>query len=126
MKPNIVVVDDEPAIVEAVIDALEDAGIAAEGCQHGAQAQWCIRRTQPDAIILDVQMPVVDGVELFEYLRADPKTSAIPVIFCTANADKLRSRLPDFRAQGATLLNKPFQIDKLLSMVENTLGGFAA
>ena len=126
MKPNIVVVDDEPAIVEAMIDALEDAGITAEGCEHGAQAQWCIRRTQPDAIILDVQMPVVDGVELFQYLRADPKTSGIPVIFCTANAEKLRRRLPDFRAQGAELLPKPFNLDKLLSMVEHTLGGSAA
>ena len=126
MKPNVVVVDDEPAIVEAVVEALEDAGIAAEGCQHGAQAQWCIRRTQPDAVILDVQMPVVDGVELFQYLRADPKTSAIPVIFFTANADKLRQRLPNFRAQGAELLPKPFHIDQLVTMVENTLGGWAA
>ncbi len=81
---DVVVVDDEPAIVSAVCDALELIDLVAVGCQHGRNAQQCIRAKQPKVTILDVQMLEVDGIELFQSMRADPATTAIPVIFLTA------------------------------------------
>ena len=119
--PHVVVVDDEPAIVEMVCDALEDANVAADSCPHGTRAYACIRKKQPQVVILDIQMPGVDGIQLFHQLRADPSTRAIPVIFFTANAHKLRERLPDYQALGAELLPKPFHIDKLLDAVTHAL-----
>ncbi len=121
MKPLVVVVDDEPAIVEVVCDALSDADLEAIPCVHGPEAHACIRKIQPRVVILDVQMPGVDGVEVFQHMRNDPDTRSIPVIFFTANADKLRQRLPDYRAMGAALLPKPFNVDKLLDLVQKSL-----
>ncbi len=121
MKPLVVVVDDEPAIVEVVCDALSDADLEAISCVHGPEANACIREAQPQVVILDVQMPGVDGVEVFQNMRNDPDTRSIPVIFFTANADKLRQRLPDYRAMGAALLPKPFNVDKLLDLVQKSL-----
>ena len=121
MKPTVVVVDDEPAIVEVVCDALDEEDLVTVPCPHGEEAERCIRQTHPQLVILDVQMPGVDGIEVFRRLRADPATSNIPVIFFTANADKLKQRLPNFRAMGAKLLPKPFNVVKLLDLVHSCL-----
>ena len=121
MHPTVVVVDDEPPIVEVVCEALEEEEITAVACAHGHEAYPCIRRHRPKVVILDVQMPGVDGIEVFQRLRADPATSAIPVIFFTANAQKVLQRIPNYRALGAQLLSKPFDVDKLLDMVTRAL-----
>ncbi len=113
----VIVVDDEPPIVDVVCDVLEDAGIHASSCPYGNQAAACIQSKHPQLVILDVQMPGVDGIELFEQLRADPVTAGLPVIFLTANSLSLNRRLPDYRARGAVLLPKPFQIRRLVEMV---------
>ncbi len=80
-KPKVVVVDDEPAILDVVCDVLEDADVAAVGCPFGHRAYTYIRREQPELVILDVQMPGVDGIAVFQCLRNDPATSDIPVVF---------------------------------------------
>ncbi len=118
---TVVVVDDDRAIVEVVCDVLEDEGIPATGCPHGRGAHTCIRKKQPKVVILDVQMPDIDGIELFRQLRADPTTRTLLVIFFTANAQKLQERLPNYEAQGATLLPKPFEMDKLIDAVTQAL-----
>ena len=119
--PTVVVIDDEPAIVEVVCAALEDHGLGALGCLHGAQAHACIRATQPQVVLLDIQMPEVDGVLVFRLLRADPATLAIPVIFLTANAPMLVQRVPDYAQLNAQLLPKPFDMDTLIGVVARVL-----
>lgn len=121
MKPTVVVVDDEAAIVEAVSDLLDEADVAVVPCLGGEAAHACISRVRPDAVILDVQMPCVDGITVFRHLRNDPATRGIPVIFFTANADKLRQHLPDYHALGAELLPKPFHVDALLALVRRVI-----
>jgi CheY-like chemotaxis protein len=121
MMPKVVVVDDEPAIVDVVCDVLYDADVQGVPCISGHEANSCILDTRPRAVILDIQMPVVDGIEVFKRMRADPRTRDIPVIFFTANADKLKQRLPNFQEMGAQLLPKPFQIDKLLDLVNRAI-----
>src|SRR5687767_9209646 len=89
-QPSVVVIDDDRPIAEVVCEVLDEDGIPTSSCPYGEQAQACIRRKQPDLVILDIQMPGVDGIELFLRLRADPATAALPVIFFTANAHILR------------------------------------
>ncbi len=120
-KPTVVVVDDEPAIVDVVCDVLEDVDVAAVGCSLGHRAYTTIRREQPELVLLDVQMPGVDGISVFQCLRNDPATSDIPVIFFTANTHILQERLPDYHRQGAQLLAKPFNVSTLLDTVERAL-----
>src|SRR5919202_4213031 len=121
MKPTVVVVDDEPAIVEVVCDVLDEVDVVPIAGLSGARAIPCIIETQPQAVILDVQMPEVDGIEVFQRIREHPSTSSIPVIFFTANADKLKWRLPDYDEHGADLLPKPFDVGKLLDLVQKVL-----
>ena len=66
-------------------------------------------------------MPCVDGIEVFQQMRAEPSTANIPVIFFTANSHILKERLPNYQELGATLLPKPFDIAKLIDLVEETL-----
>jgi CheY-like chemotaxis protein len=121
MKPQVVVVDDEPEIVQVVCDVLEDEGIQATSCPHGRQALTCIRRKQPRVLLLDIQMPDVDGITLFRELREDPATSTLPVIFVTANEHLLNTHLPDYCALGAEVLPKPFDLDVLVHVVGRVL-----
>ncbi len=115
------VVDDEPHIVEVVCDVLADEGIQATSCPHGRHAFRCIRTKAPQVLLLDVQMPDVDGITLFRQLRANAATSTLPVIFITANAQMLDAHLPDYRALGVEVLPKPFDLDALVDVVERAL-----
>ena len=121
MQPAVIIVDDEPAIVELVCDVLNDAEIPTESCPDGHRAHACIRHKQPRVAILDIQMPQVDGIELFQLLRADPSTQEIRVIFLTANAQRLEKWLPNYKALGADLISKPFRFQQLLNRVEQLL-----
>jgi CheY-like chemotaxis protein len=120
-KPTVVVVDDEPPIVEMVCDLLEDADVEAVPCGYGHGALPCIRTVRPNLVILDVQMPGIDGIDIFQQMRADPETKDTPVIFLTANAHKVYERLPEYHTMNAQLLSKPFTINSLLDLVETTL-----
>ncbi len=118
VRATAVVVDDERPIINLVCDTLEDAGIDTIPCDHGSKAYACIQRERPRVVILDIQMPVVDGIQLFELMRADPATADIPVIFFTANAHILRQRLPNYTTMNAQFLPKPFNVDALVTAVE--------
>ena len=59
--PHVLVVDDEPNIINVVCAALEDEGIRARGCTQAAEAFWFIQRAPPSLVILDVRMPGMDG-----------------------------------------------------------------
>jgi DNA-binding response OmpR family regulator len=120
---TVVVVDDERPIVDVVCDTLAEAGISAVGCTHAAEAFWCIGQYQPQLLILDVQMPGVNGIELLQQLRANPETAMLPVLFLTANSHLIRKQLPHYQALGATLLPKPFEIDHFLTLVTEVLSG---
>ena len=120
-SPRVVVVDDDPPIVEVVCAALDAAGIPALGVTQAAEAFWSIRRYQPQMVILDVQMPGVNGIDLLHQLRADPHTMNLPVIFLTANQHVVWQQTPNYAELGALLLPKPFQVDQLLALVKKTL-----
>jgi CheY-like chemotaxis protein len=126
MNPSVIVVDDEPAVVELVCDILNDKAIAAKSCPHGHAAHPCIRWKQPKVIILDIQMPQVDGIQLFTTLRADPATATIPVIFFTANAQRLLDWYPNFKDLDATLVSKPFDITHFIETVAQALARYNA
>jgi CheY-like chemotaxis protein len=120
-KTAVVVVDDEPPIVEVVCVVLEEEGFRTVACHHGPAAFPCIQDQAPELVILDIQMPDVDGIEIFQQMRSDGATAQIPVIFFTANAHILEQRLPNYRALGAVLLPKPFDVSRLITLVEDVI-----
>ncbi len=121
VKSNtILVVDDEQSITTLLSEVLKKAGYAANVANDGFKAIAACKVRTPDAIILDLHMPLMGGMEVYNRLRADDKTSSIPIIFLAAR-DK---PLPTFTGDGASnedILFKPVDANELLSRVKSVL-----
>lgn len=118
----ILVADDEKDIVEIVREVLEDAGFATMEAYDGQQALEAIAQKRPDALVLDIKMPVVDGIEVIRRLRADSGLSSIPVVVLTATQVIHESR-EQFRQLGvSSWLSKPFEPQELVAAVKKALG----
>lgn len=105
---TILVVDDEADIRDSLRDALEDEGYAVVVAANGREALAQLPHLRPPcAIILDIIMPVMSGVEFYATMQADPRYADIPVIVSTSDA----SRAPS----GVFIMKKPLRLDRLLS-----------
>ena len=90
-KKRILVVDDEPDFCSIVQGQLEKEGYEVELAYNGVEGLEKIRANPPDAIVLDVMMPEMDGYEVCKELKADEATAGIPVILLTAVASHVTS-----------------------------------
>lgn len=115
---RLLVVDDEEALVDMLGAALRFAGYDVETVQEGFEALRSVRRREPDLIVLDVNLPDVDGFEVCRRLRRDG--IATPVIFLTAR-DDLDDLRTGFRHGGDDYLTKPFSLDELGLRIEAIL-----
>jgi CheY-like chemotaxis protein len=112
----ILVVDDDADIRQVVRAILESEGYAVALAANGRDALARLAQQPPDAILLDLNMPVMSGWEFHERLKS--QKSRIPVVFMTAGQEAQR----EARAHGATgYLAKPFEMDDLLQTVEQLL-----
>ena len=85
-KPRILIVEDHPIIAELVKTRLRIEGMEPVKCPGGREAMGIITSQALDAIILDIMMPDVDGYEVLRYVRSQPATRTLPVIFLTAKS----------------------------------------
>ncbi|MFH1976858.1 MAG: response regulator [Pseudomonadota bacterium] len=90
-KKRILVVDDEPDIVMIVKKNLEKEGFDVEVAYDGAEGLSKVKSNPPDAIVLDVMMPEMDGYKVCSTLKSDSKYSEIPIILLTAVASHVTS-----------------------------------
>lgn len=113
-KPvQVLIVDDEPAIRHAVEAALVDEGFVVSTAGDGAAALKVVEHHQPDAIILDLRMPVMDGYAFLAAYRTRPNPKAAVIVCSTApNAASVLG-------MGANAyLRKPFDIDDLIALID--------
>jgi DNA-binding response OmpR family regulator len=116
-RGKLLLVDDDRAFAEALHAALTVAGYEVRDAFTGAEALEGAARARPDAILLDVRMPGLDGYEVCQILKRHPATQAIPVVFVTAVDDPaLHRRACD--AGGTACLMKPFSIERLTAVIE--------
>jgi two-component system, cell cycle response regulator DivK len=87
-QARVLVVDDNEAFVEMTKFVLAAAGNVVDAASDAGSALSKIPVFLPDVILMDIQMPVIDGIELTKRLKADPNTRDIPVIAYTAHASK--------------------------------------
>ena len=112
--PCVLVVDDDPVIAGMIGEVLQRAGYAvAYGV--GMEAPALARRLQPAAILLDIMMPGMGGVEVRRRLHAEPRTANIPVIALSAGRH-LRAYAAEIGADD--YLAKPFDLDELLARIQ--------
>ena len=118
---HILVVDDDRDLRDSVTEALEDAGYAVTAAHDGAQALAYLRSVseRPDLILLDLQMPHVNGIEFREEQLRSPEYAAIPVAVITADASA-NHRMASLKL--AAFLRKPLTIPALLEVTARVLG----
>lgn len=117
---KILVVDDTPANLEVITETLALAGYATSTAISGERALKRLQTYTPDLILLDVQMPGMDGFETCQQLKANPVTAHIPVIFMTA-LTAVDSKVKGFELGAVDYITKPFQEAELLARVNTHL-----
>jgi signal transduction histidine kinase len=120
MSGNILIIDDTPANLDVLTQFLAQRGHKVRPAISGEAGLHVAVRTQPDVILLDVQMPEMDGFEVCTRLKADPATQSIPVIFLSAR-DGLEDKVHAFDVGGVDYITKPFQVMEVLARVESQL-----
>jgi CheY-like chemotaxis protein len=113
---RLLIVDDDPAIRDALRDLFERAGLAVSTACNGREALGVVKAQRPDLILMDYQMPEMDGVEACEALKGDPETRRIPVLLATRSQVDLAALT---YADG--FLVKPYRQDVLFSLVRKLL-----
>jgi len=117
--PRVIVVDDDPGFIDLMTELLEEWGWDLVTCSQAESALACVKRDQPDAVLLDIRLNArQSGWDILDGLQADPTTSTIPVVICSAAADELRSHASWLHERGMGVLPKPFDIEELYSHVE--------
>jgi CheY-like chemotaxis protein len=118
--PSILVVDDDPAIVHLLKDYLSSEGYEVVCGYDGQMAIQLARQRRPNLIIMDVNMPMTNGLKAFEYIRQSPATAAIPVIFVSGELSKdVYPVIASFSR--VAHLKKPMDLENLNSMVRQFL-----
>lgn len=119
-KNTILVVDDEQSNTTLLGEVLKKAGYTVNTANDGFKAIAACKVRTPDAILLDLHMPLMGGMEVYNRLRAEEKTQSIPIIFL-ASRDKT---LPSFSGDEAShedIIFKPVEANDLLSRVKSVL-----
>ena len=122
IAPLVLVVDDDPDILDAICDILEGEGYRVARARHGLEALLRVEAERPALILLDLMMPVMDGVAFSHELRLRPAVRDVPIVVISADGNRQRAA-----SVGATgYLAKPFDIDSLLAHVSGIAGGASA
>jgi CheY-like chemotaxis protein len=119
---RVLVAEDEPDVADALRQALtERLDVELDIVANGALVMDSVAARRPDLLILDVELPGLNGLDVFDLLRSDPRLQGVPVLFLTG--------LPE-RAETATaatgvheILSKPFDVDDLIAHAERLMGG---
>ena len=116
-KARVLIVEDDLAMVNMLKNMLQDEGYETRSA-IGERALTIAEEYQPDVILLDVMMPVMDGLEWSHRAKANPLLSNIPIIaLSAANFSTLKRTFQDLKAD--SFLSKPFDIDALLNLVDS-------
>ncbi len=117
---SILIVDDTPANLQVLAGMLKDRGYKVRPVPGGKLALLAAQRDPPDLILLDINMPEMNGYEVCEHLKADDNLNGIPVIFISVLTEPL-DKVKAFAIGGVDYITKPFQVDELHARVETHL-----
>lgn len=117
---TVMVVDDQPANLKLMEDMLRRAGYQVQSFPRGRMALAAAADHAPDLILLDINMPEMDGFEVCARLKSDPCLRTIPIIFLSAQ-NEMQDKVRAFRAGAMDYITKPFQIEEVHARVETQL-----
>ena len=113
---RVLVVDDIDENLKVLSETLIQAGFHPLQAKSGERALQIAAKALPDLILLDIQMPGMDGFETIAKLKADPATAPIPVIFISA-LNQIEDKVKGFQSGAVDYVSKPFQKEEVLARV---------
>jgi putative two-component system response regulator len=119
-KANLLIVDDTPANLRLLSSMLADKGYKVRSVINGQMALTAVKTVRPDLVLLDINMPELNGYQVCEIIKADPELSDIPVIFISA-LDELQDKVKAFAVGGVDFITKPFQFEEVIARVSTHL-----
>ena len=120
MASKILIVEDEPDIVELLVYNLRQAGFKTDAVFNGADALERAKIELPDLVLLDLLLPEVDGLEVCRTLKRDPETAGIPIIMLTAKGEPI-DRIVGLELGADDYITKPFSPREVLLRVRAVL-----
>jgi DNA-binding response OmpR family regulator len=120
-NPRILCIDDEPGVIELVGLILRSQNIRVDGAHSGREGLEAMRKNPPDAVLLDVMMPEMDGWEVYKQMRADDVLRNIPVVIVTARNSSFEEIIARERAGVSDYVTKPFLPDDLRNSLKKVL-----
>ncbi len=118
--PNILIVDDTPANLRLLSEILQKEGYKIRPAPSGRLALLAAQHSAPDLILLDINMPEMNGYEVCRQLKEDEELAHVPVIFLSALSET-EDKLKAFEAGGVDYITKPFQYEEVRARVETHL-----
>ncbi|MDX2217269.1 MAG: response regulator [Oculatellaceae cyanobacterium bins.114] len=119
-KGTILIIDDSPDNLRVLSKTLTAHGYTVRCVINASMAFVSIQNLPPDLILLDVRMPGMDGYEVCQRLKQNPKTEEIPIIFLSALSD-VRNIVSAFQVGGVDYITKPFQTEEVLARIRHQL-----
>lgn len=122
---KIAVIDDMEVNRELLVTLMQAFGHESVEASNGAEALELVRSEQPDLVICDILMPVMDGYEFVRHLRADPQIGHIPVVFLTAYYLELEARQLAQACGVTDILTKPYEPEQIIAVIDRVLASTA-
>lgn len=119
-KADILAIDDTPENLALLSQMLTEKGYKVRSVTKGSTALRGAKAAPPDLILLDVKMPEMNGYEVCQQLKIDPRTRNIPVIFISALGDVF-DKVKAFQVGGVDYITKPFQVEEVLARLDTHL-----
>ncbi len=117
---SILIIDDEPRITAALMTRLESVGYTVYHAINGMAGVEAAALHEPDAIVLDIRMPDIDGFETCKRIKRMPRLANTPIIFLSANVqDTDRHRA--IASGGALFISKPYEAADILGAIESVI-----
>ena len=118
---HVLIAEDEPDIVDVLRQALSDRlDVEADAVANGALVMDSIAARRPDLLILDVQLPGLNGLDVFDLVRSDPLWRGLPVLFLTGLPE--RAETANATTGVHEVLAKPFDVNDLIARAERLMG----
>lgn len=119
-KSDILVVDDTPTNLRLLSGMLSEQGYKVRVIPNGVLALEAVQAAPPDLILLDINMPGLNGYQVCQQLKANKETCDIPIIFISA-LDEVLDKVKAFAVGGVDYITKPFQLEEVLARIKNHL-----
>jgi DNA-binding response OmpR family regulator len=124
LRARILVVDDDPSVVDVATTVLGSAAYDVAAARTGSEALRLARHERFDLVLLDINMPEMDGWETLRLLKADEAIRDLPVVMFSVKGE-VRDKVHGLQEGAADYLTKPFEVDDLIARVRRVLGGRA-